>query len=223
MKKRTLLSWNSGKDCAWALHILRQQSEIEIAGLFCTFNQEYDRVVMYAVRIELVKQQAESVRLPIQFIPIPHPCSNSQYETIMKNFVELEKQKEIKCFAFGDLFLDDVRKYREANLSDSGIAPIFPLWGIPTKKLSNEMVNSGLRAIITCVDPKQLPAEFSGQEYGESFLERIPTNIDPCGENGEFHSFAFDGPMFKEPIKVSIGETIIRDSFIFTDLLPGNT
>ncbi len=141
----------------------------------------------------------------------------------MKTFVEQAKQQGIECFAFGDLFLDDVRKYREANLTDTGIAPIFPLWGMPTKKLSKEMVDGGLRAIITCIDPKYLPGDFSGQEYGKSFLEQIPSGIDSCGENGEFHSFAFDGPMFKEPVKVSIGETIFRDGFIFTDLLPTNT
>ncbi len=220
MKKRTWLSWSSGKDSAWALHILRRRPDIEDTGLFCTINQEFERVAMHAVRIELIHRQAQNTGLPIQLIPIPQPCSDSEYGTIMKNFVGQAKQQGIEYFAFGDLFLEDVRKYREANLADTGIIPIFPLWGMPTEKLSREMVHSGLRAIITCVDPKYLPADFAGQEYGESFLERIPANVDPCGENGEFHTFAFAGPMFKKPVPISIGETVSRAGFVFTDLLP---
>jgi len=220
MKKKTLLSWSSGKDSAWALHILRQQPDVEVVGLFCTINQEVERVVMHEVRVELIHQQSQNVGLPIQLISIPRPCSSSEYGTIMKSFVEQAKQQGIECFAFGDLFLEDVRMYREAKLADTGITPIFPLWGMPTEKLSKEMVRSGLRAIITCVDPKHLPSDFAGQEYGESFLERLPANIDPCGEYGEFHSFAFDGPMFNKPVNISIGETVSRDGFIFTDVLP---
>jgi uncharacterized protein (TIGR00290 family) len=222
MKKRTLLSWSSGKDSAWALHVLSRQPDIEVVGLFCTVNQEFERVAMHAVRVELVQQQAQNIGLPIQLIPIPNPCSNSEYGIIMKNFVGQAKQQGIECFAFGDLFLEDIRKYREVNLANSGITPIFPLWGMPTKKLAEEMVKSGLRAMITCVDPKKLPADFAGREYGEAFLEKIPANTDPCGENGEFHSFAFDGPMFKKLVNVAIGETVSRDGFIFTDLLPKN-
>lgn len=223
MKKRTLLSWSSGKDSAWALHILRQQSDIEVVGLFCTVNQEFERVAMHAVRIELIQQQAESVGLPIQLIPIPHPCSNSEYETIMNEFIKQVKKQGIECFAFGDLFLEDVRKYREVSLADTGITPIFPIWGKETKTLSKEMVNSGLRAKITCVDPKHLSSDFAGKEYNKSFLEQISASIDPCGENGEFHSFAFDGPMFKKEINICVGETVSRDGFVFTDLLPEGT
>jgi len=221
VKKRTLLSWSSGKDSAWALHILRQQPEIEVVGLFCTVNQEFKRVAMHAVRLELLQQQAEHAGLPIQLIPIPHPCSDSEYEAIMRDFIEQAQQQGIKYIAFGDIFLEDIRKYREDRLAGTGITPIFPLWGIPTGELSQEMVNSGLRAMITCVDPRHLPSDFAGQEYGPSFLERIPANIDPCGENGEFHTFAFDGPMFKKAVNISVGETVSRDGFIFTDLLPG--
>ncbi len=220
MKKRTWLSWSSGKDGAWALHVLRRQPDMEIAGLFCTINSEFQRVAMHAVRVELVRRQAQNAGLPVQLIPIPHPCSDAEYGTIMKNFVGRAKRQEIDCFAFGDIFLEDIRRYRETNLADSGIAPLFPLWGMPTGKLSREMVNGGLRAIITCVDPKHLPADFAGQEFGGSFLDRIPAVVDPCGENGEFHTFAFDGPMFKEPVKVAVGETVARDGFLFTDLLP---
>lgn len=214
------MSWSSGKDSAWALHVLRRQPDIEVVGLFCTVNQEFGRVAMHAVRTELVRQQAQHIGLPIQLILLPHPCSDSAYEAIMKNFIKHAKEQGIECFAFGDIFLEDIRKYREVNLAGSGITPVFPLWGMSTKKLSGDMVSGGLRAIITCVDPKHLSADFAGQEYGESFLERIPASMDPCGENGEFHTFAYDGLMFKKPVHISIGETVSRDGFVFTDLLP---
>jgi uncharacterized protein (TIGR00290 family) len=220
VKRKTLHSWSSGKDSTWALHILRQRPGIDVVGLFCTFNQAFDRVAMHGVRIELVRQQAESVGLPIELIPIPHPCSDDDYAAIMARFVEQAKGQGIDCFAFGDLLLEDVRQYREDRLAGTGIAPLFPLWGTPTKELSREMVSGGLRAIVTCLDPRHLPAELAGQDYDEAFLERLPVGIDPCGENGEFHTFAFDGPMFREPVRVSVGETVSRDGFVFTDLLP---
>jgi len=220
MKKPALLSWSSGKDSAWSLQVLNQQNDIEIVGLFSTVNQEFNRVAMHAVRVELLQLQAVSVRLPIQLIPIPYPCSNSQYESIMNKFIEKTKANGIEYFAFGDLYLEDVRKYREDSLVGTGINPVFPLWGMNTKSLSEEMIDSGLKARITCVDPKQLSTDFTGIEYDKSFLERIPDNTDPCGENGEFHTFVYDGPMFKERIKISAGETISRDGFVFTDLLP---
>jgi uncharacterized protein (TIGR00290 family) len=220
-KKITLLSWSSGKDCAWALHVLRQQPDIEVVGLFCTVNQEFSRVAMHAVRIELLQQQAESVGLPIHIINIPHPCSNEQYEAVMGKFIKKVKQKKIKFMAFGDIFLEDVRQYRENKLAGTGIEPLFPLWGIPTDQLSQEMVNKGLRAQITCVDPKVLSPEFVGFEYSSSFLERIPKNVDPCGERGEFHTFAFDGPIFNKKIIFTVGEVVHRDGFVFVDLLPG--
>lgn len=220
MKKRTLLSWSSGKDSAWALHILRQDPDVDVVGLFSTYNQAFDRVAMHGVRIDLVRRQAEHVGLPIHLIPIPHPCTDDEYASIMEDFVERARQEGIDCFAFGDLLLDDVRRYREAKLADTGIEPLFPLWGLPTGELSREMVSGGLRAIITCLDPQHLSAELAGQEYDAAFLDRIPAGIDPCGENGEFHTFAFDGPMFQEAVGVRVGETISRDGFVFTDLLP---
>ena len=220
MKKRTLLSWSSGKDSAWTLQVLRQQVDIEVVGLFCTFNKKYERGAMHAVRNELIRRQAESVGLPLELIPIPDPCSDSDYKAIMANFIEGVKSKGIECIAFGDLFLEEVRKYREDSLAGTGITPLFPLWGMPTNVLSKEMVSSGLRAIITCIDPKQLSAEFSGQVYDSSFLTQIPDSIDPCGEKGEFHSFAYDGPMFKDRVNICVGETVTRDGFIFTDILP---
>jgi len=220
MKKKTLLSWSSGKDSAWALHVLRQQQDIEVVGLFCTFNKKYQRGAMHAVRNELISRQAESVGLPLELIPIPDPCSDSEYKVIMATFIEGVKSKGIDCIAFGDLFLEEVRSYREESLAGTGITPLIPIWGIPTNELSKEMINSGLRAKITCIDPKYLPAEFAGHEYDSSFLEQIPDSLDPCGENGEFHNFAYDGPMFKNKLNILVGETVTRGNFIYTDLLP---
>jgi len=220
MKKKTLLSWSSGKDSAWALHVLRQQHDIEVVGLFCTFNKKFERGAMHAVRNELICQQAESIGLPLQLIPIPDPCSDSEYRVIMKNFIEQAKAQGIDCIAFGDLFLEEVRTYRETSLAETGITPLFPLWGIPSNELSKKMVNSGLRAIITCIDPKFLPADFAGHEYDNAFLEQIPDAIDPCGEKGEFHSFAYDGPMFKDKVNILKGKTVTREGFVFTDVLP---
>ena len=221
MKKKTLLSWSSGKDSAWALHVLQQQQDIEVVGLFCTFNEKYKRGAMHAVRTELIIQQAERTGIPLHLIPIPDPCSDAAYKTIMESFIEEVKSEGIDSIAFGDLFLEDVRRYREDNLAGTGITPIFPLWKIPTDELSHQMINSGLRAVITCIDPKQLPGDFSGHEYNSTFLEKIPDTVDPCGEKGEFHSFAYDGPMFKGKVNICIGETITRDGFVFTDVLPG--
>lgn len=220
MRRKTLLSWSSGKDSAWTLHVLRQEPHIDVAGLFCTVNKEFNRVAMHAVRVELLQQQAKSAGLPLHMIQIPYPCSNAEYDDAMTSFIDGAKTENIECFAFGDLFLEDVRRYREDRLKETGITPIFPIWGIPTKELSRKMVASGLKAVITCIDPKRLAREFAGREYNESFLDDIPAGVDPCGEYGEFHSFAFDGPMFQNPIEISLGETVHRDGFIFTDLLP---
>ena len=220
MAKRTWLSWSSGKDSAWALHVLRQQPEFEVTGLFCTVNREFERVAMHAVRVELLNRQAERVGLPVRTIPIPNPCSNSDYEEIMSGFIAESRRQGIECFAFGDLYLEEIRRYREEKLVGTGIAPIFPLWGRPTRELSRDMVNGGLMARITCVDPGRLSPEFAGRIYDKSFLDRIPETVDPCGENGEFHTFSFDGPMFDKAVDVVVGETVSRDGFVFTDLLP---
>jgi uncharacterized protein (TIGR00290 family) len=217
---KTLLSWSSGKDSAWALHILQQRHDIELAGLFCTINSKFDRAAMHAVRVDLIKQQAASAGLPVESIELPDQCSDTEYRTIMKKFIEQVRLQGIESIAFGDLFLEDIRNYREKNLEDTGIKPIFPIWGLETDKLSREMVKSGLRAFITCVDPKQLAPEFVGRVYDRAFLEQLPDAVDPCGENGEFHSFAYAGPMFREPVKVLLGETVTRNGFVFADLLP---
>lgn len=217
------MSWSSGKDSAWALHKLQQDVEIDLVGLFCTVNKEFDRVAMHGVRVELLQKQANSVGLPLEIIEIPYPCSNAEYEKIMGQFVERAKNNNIEHFAFGDLFLEDVRNYREEKLKVSGIKPIFPLWGMATNRLSREMIRGGLRTVITCIDPKQMPKEFIGKTFDEKFLNSLPETIDPCGENGEFHSFVFDGPMFKEKIEVVVGDIVQRDNFIFADILPKST
>jgi uncharacterized protein (TIGR00290 family) len=218
MRKKTLLSWSSGKDSAWALHVLGQDPQFEVAGLFCTVNEAFSRVAMHGVRIELLQQQADSAGLPLHLIRIPYPCSDEAYAEAMGAFVEQAKKECVERFAFGDLFLEDVRRYREEKLRGSGISPIFPLWGIPTKQLSRDMLAGGLRAVITCIDPKHLEYSFSGRTYDASFLDDLPESTDPCGEYGEFHSFAFDGPMFRQPIPTNPGETVERDGFVFTDL-----
>jgi uncharacterized protein (TIGR00290 family) len=220
MKRKTLLSWSSGKDSAWALYVLRRSPHIDVAGLFCTVNKDFNRVAMHAVRLELLQQQARSVGLPLYMIQIPYPCSNDEYAAAMTSFIDEVKKEDIGCFAFGDLYLEDVRRYREDRLKQTGIKPIFPIWGIPTIELSREMIASGLKAVITCVDPRCLAEGFSGREYNGSFLDDIPEGVDPCGEGGEFHSFAFDGPMFQDPIEFFLGETVHRDGFVFTDILP---
>jgi uncharacterized protein (TIGR00290 family) len=220
MKKKTLLSWSSGKDSSWTLHVLKQRDDVEIVGLFCTINRKFERAAMHAVRIELIKRQASSAELPVQFIELPHPCTDAEYRAIMGEFIDRVSHQGIEYIAFGDLFLEDIRSYRENNLADTGITPIFPIWGMETTTLSKEMVDSGLRAVITCIDPNKLDPEFIGREYDQAFLEQLPDTVDPCGENGEFHSFAFGGPMFKEQIEVRLGETVTRDGFVFADLLP---
>jgi uncharacterized protein (TIGR00290 family) len=219
-RKRTFLSWSSGKDSAWALHVLRQQSDLEIAGLFTTVNQIYQRIAIHGVRLELLQRQAEAVGLPLHIIDLPYPCSNSQYEKKMEEFIEQSKRQEIEYVAFGDLFLEDIKEYREAKLSGTGITPLFPLWQRPTDKLAKDMISGGLRALVTCVDPLQLPASFAGREFNEEFLLTLPDHVDPCGERGEFHTFALDGPMFIKPVAVELGEIIEREGFIYADLLP---
>ncbi|GMR07480.1 MAG: ATPase [Gammaproteobacteria bacterium] len=222
MKIRTLVSWSSGKDSAWALHKLQQNPGIDLVGLFCTVNKEFARVAMHGVRVELLHKQAKSIGLPLEIIEIPHPCTNAEYEEIMGRFIEKAKKDNIEYFAFGDLFLEDVRNYREEKLKGSGIKPVFPIWGIPTDALLREMISGGLKMVITCINPKQAPKEFAGKEFDESFLDSMPSNIDPCGENGEFHSFVFDGPMFKEKINIIVGDIVHRDNFVFADIIAGS-
>lgn len=222
MKQKVLMSWSSGKDSAWALYKLQQNPAIDLAGLFCTVTKAFDRVAMHGVRVDLLRSQARSIGLPLEVIEIPHPCSNAEYEAIMGRFVARAKNDNIDCFAFGDLFLEDVRNYRVEKLEGSGIEAIFPLWGIPTDQLVLEMINNGLRMVTTCIDPKKIPAAFIGREFNQEFLDALPDQVDPCGENGEFHSFVFAGPMFSEQIEISVGEIVHRDGYLFADILPNS-
>jgi uncharacterized protein (TIGR00290 family) len=221
VKPRLWLSWSSGKDSAWALHALRRQGDYEIAGLLTTINEAASRVAMHAVREALLERQAEAAGLPLIKVRIPHPCSNEAYEAAMAEAMARAKREKVSAVAFGDLFLEDVRRYREEKLSTTGITPVFPIWCLETKALAREMVASGLRAHITCVDPKQLDAKFAGRTFDDAFLDDLPDGVDPCGEKGEFHSFAWSGPMFATPIPVTPGEIVERDGFVFADLMAG--
>lgn len=218
--RRVVLSWSSGKDSAWALRVLRQMPEIEIISLLTTFNQSADRVAMHAVRRELVTAQAERVGLPVWTVELPWPCSNHQYESLMSGFCGRAVAAGATHVAFGDLFLQDVREYRERQLEQNGLEPIFPLWHRSTGNLANEMIEAGLRAKLTCVDPQKLAASFAGCEFDAAFLSSLPEDIDPCGENGEFHTFVYDCPDFARPIAIEMGDVVERDGFVFADVIP---
>jgi uncharacterized protein (TIGR00290 family) len=220
MKKRTLLSWSSGKDSVWALHLLRQRQDIEVVGLVTTVNQTFKRVAMHAIREDLLQRQASAVDLPLEMLHIPHPCSDEEYEAIMQGFMEKTREADIDYMAFGDIFLQDIRDYREQSLRNTGISPLFPLWGKPTDKLATDMIAGGIRSIITCVDPRFVPVSFAGRVFDLSLLRDIPEGVDRCGERGEFHTFAMSGPGFKNTLRVKVGETVERDGFVFTDILP---
>lgn len=218
--RRVALSWSSGKDSAWCLHLLRQDPSIEVVALITTINEAFDRVAMHAVRRELLEQQANAAGVPLWTVPLPWPCSNEQYEARMAAVCARAKNEEIEAIAFGDLFLTEIRAYRERQIAATGLEPLFPVWGIPTRQLAEEMIASGLRAKITCVDPKVLPREFTGRDFDQRFLDDLPASVDPCGENGEFHSFVCDGPMLTRPIPVTCGQVIDRQGFVFCDLEP---
>ena len=194
--------------------------EVEVVGLLTTVNEAHARVAMHAVRVELLETQSKAIGLPLWPVAIPNPCSNAEYEAAMAGAIERAKAEGITVMAFGDLFLEDIRRYREERLAGSGIEPNFPIWGLPTDELSREMINGGLRARVTCVDPRQLPKSFAAREFDSEFLADLPSTADPCGERGEFHTFAYDGHMFHYPVAVQTGEVVERDGFIFADLLP---
>ena len=216
---KTLLSWSSGKDSAWALHRLRSDDRYEVVGLVTTINAAHDRVAMHAVRVELLRAQASAAGLPLWSVFIPSPCSNEQYESAMRALIADAEAAGVACMAFGDLFLEDVRAYREAQLAKTNIRPLFPLWSEDTRALSSAMIAGGLRARVTCVDPRVVPRELAGLDFDHEFLARLPAGADPCGERGEFHTFAYDGPMFERPIAIEGGAVVERDGFVFADLL----
>ena len=217
---QTWLSWSSGKDSAWSLEMLRRGGEHEVTGLFTTVNAAFDRVAMHAVRRTLLEAQAKAAGLSLHAIDIPYPCPNADYERIMGAFVARAQAHGVDAMAFGDLFLADIRAYREKQLAGTGIAPLFPLWGRDTRKLAAEMIDGGLVAHVTCVDPRKLDRAFAGRRFDRALLADLPTGVDPCGENGEFHTFVSAGPMFHEAVPIRTGEVVERDGFVFADMAP---
>ena len=220
MATRAWVSWSSGKDSTFALRAAQRDPAVDVVGLVTTLNGEADRVAMHAVRRTLLEAQAQRLGLPLHQVTLPWPCTNEIYEERMSSAMAHAVSAGVEAVVFGDLFLADVRSYRENTLAGSGVAPLFPLWDQPTDVLAREMVDAGVRAILTCVDPAQLPAEFSGRSFDAQLLADLPPGVDPCGERGEFHTFVWDGPGFSSPIEVEVGETVERDGFVYCDVLP---
>lgn len=219
-RPRAWMSWSSGKDSAFALAEVMRAGELEVVGLLTTLNAEFDRVAMHAVRRTLLQRQADALKLPLIAIDLPWPCSNEEYETRMKAAVTRAVSEGVTHMVFGDLFLADIREYRERQLAGTGLTPMFPLWLRDTRTLAYEMVDSGLRAHLTCVDPRHLDRSFAGRVFDRSLIADLPPTVDPCGERGEFHSFVTHSPLFTSPIAVSVGEVVERDGFVFADLQP---
>jgi uncharacterized protein (TIGR00290 family) len=220
LRKKTLLSWSSGKDSAWALHVLRQDPEVEVAGLFSVLNQRFNRVSMHATRMDLLQRQAEAAGLALHTIDLPDPCPVERSDEIMGAFIAGAAARGIACIAFGDLYLEEVRRYREQQLAGTGIEPLFPLWGLSTAELAERMLAAGLEATISSVDLKVLPASFAGRRWSRDLLAALPAGVDPCGENGEIHTIVTGGPMFEKRIAVEVGEVVQRDGFAYADIIP---
>ena len=216
---KTLVSWSSGKDSAWMVHVLRQRGDVQLAGLLTTINESAQRVAMHAVRVDLLRAQADALGLPLWPILIPSPCPNDVYERAMAAAVTRAVAEGFTHIAFGDLFLEDIRRYRAEKLAGTGLTPLFPLFDADTPRLAREMVTAGLGARITCVNPKVIDRSFAGREFDTSLLDDLPPSVDPCGERGEFHTFAYKGPMFAREIPIETGVTVARDGFVFTDLV----
>jgi len=218
---KVLLSWSSGKDSAWALHVLRQHYPGAVAGLLTTINEAVQRVAMHAVRRDVLEAQAAAAGLPLRIVPIPDPCSNDEYEARMRGCIEQVIRDGFTHVAFGDLFLEDVRRYRERNLAGTGLTPLFPLWQIPTGQLAADMIDGGLCARVACVDTRVLDASFAGREFDASLLADLPAGIDPCGEKGEFHTCVYAGPMFDRPLDIETGVAVTRPPFSWRDFALG--
>jgi uncharacterized protein (TIGR00290 family) len=215
---KILVSWSSGKDSAWALHLLRQTHPGAVGALLTTVNEAVDRVAMHAVRHEVLAVQARVAGLPLRVVRIPHPCPNDVYEARMAAAVAEAVADGFTQVAFGDLFLDDVRRYREERLAGTGLEPLFPMWGLPTARLAEEMIDLGLQARLSCIDTRVLDPSFAGRRFDRALLKELPTSVDPCGENGEFHTCVTAGPMFNDALDVEPGEIVTREPFIWTDL-----
>ena len=212
------MCWSSGKDSAWALHRLRTAGEVDVVGLLTTMNQDAGRIAMHAVREELLERQGVALGLPVMKVLIPEQCVNADYERAMEAALQQARAEGVTAVAFGDLFLEDVRRYREERLAPTGLQPLFPLWHCETAALAREMVDGGLRAHITCIDPRHLDRSFAGRTFDHGLLDDLPPAVDPCGERGEFHTLAYQGPMFASPISVKAGEVVERGGFVFADI-----
>ncbi len=223
MAERILFCWSGGKDSCMALHELLRDSQYEIAALLTTVTETYDRISMHGVRRELLERQAAALGLPLEIVTIPPACVNAEYEARMEAMLTRWKARGVRRVAFGDIFLQDLREYRERNLARIGMEAIFPVWLRPTDKLVREFIGLGFRAVTVCVDPNKLDESFVGREINEDFLAQLPAGVDPCGENGEFHSFVFSGPGFAEPVEFARGEIVLREGFRFCDLVPAGT
>ncbi len=217
--QRVLLSWSSGKDSAWTSHVLRQRGECEIVGLLTTVNSEFDRVAMHGTRRSVLEAQAHAADVPLWAIPLPWPCSNQIYEQRMREACDRAIREKIDAIAFGDLFLQDIRAYREKQLAGTGLEPLFPLWEIPTASLARDMIAAGQKAKLTCVDTKQLPASFVGRDFDQKLLDELPPTVDPCGERGEFHTCVYAGPTFTKSLHLESGEIVMRDQFAYADFV----
>jgi uncharacterized protein (TIGR00290 family) len=217
---KALIAWSSGKDSAWALHEVRRAEAFDVVGALTTVTKTFGRVSMHGVREELLHAQLDAAGLPANIVRIPFPCPNEIYEREMAAAVQDAKTRGVTHIIFGDLFLEDVRAYRERQLSGTGMTPVFPIWGRPTAGLARDMIAAGVEAYLSTVDLAKIPAGYAGRQFDLDLLDALPAGADPCGENGEFHSFVAAGPMFNRRIKVRIGETVERDGFAYTDLLP---
>ena len=215
---KCMISWSSGKDSAWMVHVLRQRGDVQLAGLLTTINEAAERVAMHAVRVDVLQAQSDALGLPLWRIPIPSPCPNEVYERAMGAAVARAVAEGFTHVAFGDLFLEDVRRYREERLAGTGLTPLFPLFGADTAALARDMIDAGLRARITCLNPKVIDRLLAGREFDRSLLAELPATVDPCGERGEFHTCAYAGPMFHHPVPIETGITVERDGYVFTDL-----
>lgn len=220
LRKRTLLSWSSGKDSAWALHLLQQDPAIELVGLFTIIEQKHNRASMHDTRIDMLQRQADAAGLPIEMVVLPDECSNEQYDAIMQAYIATAARNQVECMAFGDLFVNEIRQYRERQLQGSGISPLFPLWGMCTQYLVETMLSAGLHAHISSVDLNKLPAQLAGKRWSKDVIAGFPDDCHPCGENGEIHTVVVAGPMFNKPIPVNIGAVIERDGFAYADIIP---
>jgi uncharacterized protein (TIGR00290 family) len=223
-RRKVWLSWSSGKDSAYALHVLKRRPDLEVTGLFTSVTGEFDRVSMHAIRTSLLRRQAEAIDLHLEIVSIPDGCSDPEYRQRMVELVRKARDAGVEDMAFGDLFLEDVREYRERMLADTGIRGLFPLWGYPTRHLAQTMICSEIRAVLTCVDPKRVPKELVGREFDSALLDELPRGTDPCGEFGEFHTFVYDAPFFRAPIAVQAGDAVERGGFAFRDFhAPGES